>query len=198
MGAFKGASKQGGGFNWGNAALAFFGGGDVLQALQRRQEIERARQLAAAQQEAAAGLGLTKAEIAGMDSQDVAALVRERAYRRMLDPLGGAAEEANGGAAAATAGVKASDAPDWTIPRFAPSPGRPPADPNMMLASGQYGGRPGFGGAGPFGSIAPGAPWLTPMPVRGNVPRAQTFAQAAGLPRGSHFFAPNGSLRAII
>jgi hypothetical protein len=188
MGMFKGAAKPSGGFNWGNAALAFFGGDNVLQMMQRRQEIERARQLAAAQQEAAAGLGLTKEEIAGMDSQDIAAFVRERAYRRMLEPLDGTAGGAKAWPSAAPAGDKAPEPPVWKMPPFAPPPGRLPA--GVSLASGSF---PTNGGGFQSGA-SPGASWMQPLAT---LPQARTHAEAAALGSGAYFFAPDASLRRI-
>lgn len=89
MNAFKGASKQGGGgFNWGNAALGFFGGGDVVAALQRHREAERERQQVAAQQAAAQALGFSKDEIAAMSPQALSWAAQQRIVSRGFGPGG--------------------------------------------------------------------------------------------------------------
>jgi hypothetical protein len=55
MGMFDAAKSGGhGGFNWGNAALALFGGGDALQAIQHRQMLQRQQAELELQQQAAA------------------------------------------------------------------------------------------------------------------------------------------------
>lgn len=91
FGAAHAKGDSGGGFNWGNAALAFFGGDEALQAIQRRRALEAqtAHQQQEAQtasdqsrmwQEGMAALGYSKPEIMAFAAhpESAAALVQAR------------------------------------------------------------------------------------------------------------------------
>ena len=190
MVAFKGASKQagGGGFNWGNAALGFFGGADVVAALQRHREAERERQQVAAQQAAAQALGFTKDEIAAMSPQALSWAAQQRIVSRGFGLGGDGAEGGEpGGGGGADGAFPPSDKGQQPAPGDFVALGMPGA---AVPFQGPYRpAPPGFGkGLAPGFGVALGG-------ALAGIPRASTPAQLAALAKGKFFIAPNGSIR---
>jgi hypothetical protein len=201
MGAFKGAARQGGGFNWGNAALGFFGGEDAVQALRLRQEAQRERQRAGAQQEAAAALGFSKDEIASMTPEALSWAVHQRIAAR--DLAGGEQGENGGAAAPYDADAAMLHMHGKAAAQYAPPPGRPQPDPAFAQTSSRFIGSPRLDdeaapGTGILQAGVFAAPRSMQMATLADIPRVRTHAQAASLARGTRFFAPDGSLREIV
>jgi hypothetical protein len=167
----------------------------------RQDELQRQTELGDAQVIAAKNLGFSQDEIDAMRGQPLAWEARRRVAMR---GLAGASEGEDGGEAAPLgAGAAALDKPGDFMPRYAPPPGRPEPDASFTQASARAFGGPGFGnGASPMSGVprhpAVSAPRWGQMAALANIPRAQTHAQAAALPRGTRFFAPDGSLREIV
>ena len=161
-------------------------------ALRARQEaLQRDNAIRDAQVIGAKNLGLSGDEIAAMSPEALSWAVYQRGAARGFGPGGGLA-----------AGATEGEAGDDASP-YAPPPGRPPQDPTFTLTSGRFSGSPEFGGSAPQqggGLQAATFPGGSGAQIAGlgNVPRAQSHAQAAALPRGSYFFAPDASLRRII
>lgn len=145
----------------------------------RQEELQRQQASRDAQVIAAKDLGIGGDVSAALTRDDLSALARRRAAARMFGPQGEAGDE--------------PPAPEDMLMQFAPSPGRFPAGPAVTETSGRYPGGPGLGG----GTFPAGPPRLGPIPPLANIARAQSYAQAAALPQGSFFFAPDASLRRI-
>ena len=85
-GLFGGLRNGGGGFDWGRAALGFFGGDSALRAMQQRDALRLRQQEAEAEQaqeaqlraqaaEALAARGYRKSDIGGMRPEEVSRLL---------------------------------------------------------------------------------------------------------------------------
>ena len=167
----------------------------------RQEELQRQLQQDSEQRDArdrqvigAKNLGFSGDEIDGMSRPEMSEAIRQRALARMS----GAAAGSSG---ANVSGTPPTDpAPQPAAALAAPPPGAPP--PGAGLASGQlrFPGPSGFAasgmsdGAGMRGTPFAGPP-LGQIAAPGNLPRLQTHAQAASLPRGAFFLAPDGSIR---
>jgi hypothetical protein len=190
------------------AALATAGGdtGAIqrLRALQLQQaELQRQNDARDAQVIGAKNMGIGNDAIAATNSQDLSWLARQRAAARMF---GGAADPGGGeGDDVGTYPVDAAPqpAPGSAAPIFAPPPGAPPSRTTFASAPLRFQPPPGFpvgaaqSGAGLRTAPYSGAHWAQLAAARG-IPRATSHAQAASLPRGSRFLAPDGSLREIV
>jgi hypothetical protein len=186
------------------AALAAAGGDAQaitrLHALQRQQQADKEASGARdAQVIGAKELGIGNDEIGALSPGDLSRLALQRIAARQFDP-GGA--PVGGGELGGTppAGAATQLAPDGAALEFAPPPGAPPPGASFTLASARFPGPAGFGGEamqerGGFRSAAFPVARRTQMAALGNLPRAQSHAQAASLPRGAFFFAPDGSIR---
>ena len=166
----------------------------------RQDELQRQTELGDAQVIAAKNLGFTDDEIGALRGQPLAWEARRRIALR--DPTGGEGDY-GGETMSPDAGAAALHKPGGFTPRFAAPPGRPEPDASFTQASARAFGGPGFGnGASPMSGVprhpAVSAPRWGQMAALANIPRAQTHAQAAALPRGTRFFAPDGSLREIV
>jgi len=163
----------------------------------RQEELQRRNAIRDAQVSAAKDLGIGGDVSAALNNDDLSMVARQRLIARMYDPeLGGLGK-----------GEGDDDgpplAPDVGKSLYALPPGSPPRDPTFQSASGRYGGSPAFGVGAPQpggclqAAAFPGAggPQLAAL---GNIPRVQSHAHAAALPRGSYFLAPDASLRRII
>ena len=148
---------------------------------------------------AAQALGFTKDEIAAMAPEALSWAVYQRISQR-----GGGGEGGGGGAAAPSgAGAAMLHGHKNAMSRYAPPPGSPPPDPELTQASARFTGSPGFDVGGTpemaaFQSDPFAATRWGHMPVLAELPRARTYAEAAGLPKGSCFLAPDASTRRII
>jgi hypothetical protein len=161
------------------AALAAAGGdtGAIprLRALQLQQALlQRQNDARDAQVIGAKNMGFSNDEIGAMNEQDLSWAARQRIADRMFGDEGAPGGEGDGG------GAPPADAASQPAPGFAPPPGAPP--PRAVFTSASLG--------------PPRAPGFTESAASaGGIPRAHSHAQAASLPRGAFFFAPDGSIR---
>jgi hypothetical protein len=129
-----------------------------------------------------------------MNGSDLSQVARQRAIARMFGGDGASGEEGGGG------GAPPMDAAPQPAPVFAPPPGLSPPGAAFTSASLRLPSASGFAGsAAPNGARVPAAPLAGPPMAQatatGGIPRAQSHAQAASLPRGAYFFAPDNTLR---
>jgi len=185
------------------AALAAAGGDSNaiprLRALQLQQaELQRQNDARDAQVIGAKNLGFNGDEIGAVNGDDLSWLARQRIAERMMDPRGGEGEAGTRGGEG-TDGLDAAfgSGPGALAPQYAPPPGSPQPAAFTQTAANHLSGL-GASGATGSGITGLGAPRLRPLPALGTIPRVQNYAQAASLPKGSYFFAPNGSVREIV
>jgi hypothetical protein len=168
------------------AALAAASGDQSM--LFRIQELQRQNAMRDAQVMGAKNMGFTNDEIGALSAQDLSHLAYGRAAQRMFAPpsAGAAGDDADG-----------MLKKEWT-PQPAPM-GAPPVPAPPDKAKGPF--DPADADASPLGYGA-----QDPLPPAGDdvattgkgptgLPRAGTPDEAAGLPQGCLFFAPNGSIR---
>lgn len=178
-----------GGFNWGNAALGFFGGPDVARMIQQKQMVEqkdaKEQAMLGSVRQSLLAEGMPEHVVNGFmaNPDNVSAYFLEKMKTRQFGPEGGSVMR--GG----------SENPSWlTAPRidsdgnqFAPGNG---VDVNRPVHEGiKYPTAPIGMDIKPVGAftgrdLTAGAPQL---------PRPRTEAEVNALPPGAEFIAPDGS-----